>query len=331
MIFVNPKLIKKLAANINNTVNISLEESSKIALLFPGQGSQFIGMCDSLLNDFPYVKEYFHEASDLLGFDIVDLCQNGTEEKLNLTTNTQPSILLLSFCAFQVLRKEFSFNPILLAGHSLGEISALCCSGAIGLKDALKIVRRRGEIMQHAVGEGKGSMVAINGLSYNQVTNLLLSSGFGKEVVISNINSETQTVISGEKEAVSKVSSMAKMAGAICIPLKVSAPFHSPLMKTAAKEFGKELCNYSFSKMNYPVISNARSKPYQHENETRPLLVEQMTEPVNWLNICNYIGRSAADLTLELPPGNTLTKLFKRKDDKLQHFAFDQIRRQVTL
>lgn len=325
MIFVNSKLIKKLAANITNTVNFSIEESSRIALLFPGQGSQFIGMCGSLLNDFPYVKEYYHEASDLLGFDIADLCQNGTEEKLNLTANTQPSILLLSFCAFQVLRREFSINPILLAGHSLGEISALCCSGAISLNDALKIVRRRGEIMQSAVGDGMGSMAAINRLSSTQVTNLLHSSGFGKEVVISNINSETQTVISGEKEAVNKVSSMAKLEGAICIPLKVSAPFHSPLMKAAAKEFGKELSNYHFSKMNYPVVSNVRSKPYQHENEIRPLLVEQMTEPVNWLKISAYIEKSAADLTLELPPGNTLTKLFKRKDDRIQHYTFDQI------
>lgn len=309
-----------------NAVHIFSGDYLKIVLLFPGQGAQYPGMCKSLLEDYPFVKKYFDEVSEVLEFDILDLCLNGPAEKLNLTANAQPSILLISYCAFQILRHEYDFKPFLLAGHSLGEISALCCSGAIEFKDAIKIVKKRGEIMQNAASSGAGAMTAINGLSINQVETLLASSGLQKDVVISNINSETQIVISGENTAVQAISLESNKLGAVTIPLKVSAPFHSPMMRPAAKELEKELRLYKYSKLNYPVISNVKSKPYSNENEIIPLLVEQVTAPVNWLNISSYIKRTSANLTLELPPGKTLTKLSKMKGDKQKHYLFNQVK-----
>lgn len=310
--------------NQNSTVNALHGNSMKIALLFPGQGSQFTGMCRSLINDFPYVKRYFDEANELLGFDILKLCLNGPEEKLNLTVNAQPCILLNSYCAFQVLRQEYKIKPFLLAGHSLGEISALCCSGAITFKDALMIVRKRGQLMQEAAGLGAGAMTAINGLSVSEVETIIVSTGSKGYAVISNINSEVQVVVSGEKEAVNKVGAEAKGLGAVTIPLKVSAPFHSPMMKPAAMAFEKELNIYNYSKLNYPVISNVRSKPYLNEKEIIPLLVDQITSPVNWHKISSYLSRAGVVVTLELPPGKTLTKLSASKADKISHFTFDQ-------
>jgi len=296
----------------------------KIALLFPGQGSQYKGMCRSLVNDFPYVKKYFDEANELLRFDMLKLCLNGPEEELNLTVNAQPCILLNSYCAFQVLRQEHDIKPFLLAGHSLGEISALCCSGAIAFKDAIKIVRKRGQLMQDASGLGTGAMIAINGLSVNEIETIIASTGSQGFAVISNINSEIQIVVSGERDSVYKVGLEAKGLGAVTIPLKVSAPFHSPMMKPAAIAFEKELSLYNYSRLNYPVISNVRSKPYRNENEIIPLLVDQVTSAVNWHRISSYLSRAGVDATLELPPGKTMTKLSASKTDKISHFAFDQ-------
>lgn len=282
-------------------------------------------MAKSLLGDFPYVKRFFDEANELLGFDILNLCLNGPEAELSLTKNAQPAILLNSFCAFQILRQEYDLKPFLLAGHSLGEISALCCSGAIAFEDAIRIVRKRGQLMQEASAVGTGAMIAINGLSFLEIQDVIDCSGLQKSAVISNINSESQIVVSGEKDAVTKVGSEAKSLGASIIPLRVSAPFHSPMMRPAAIAFEKELQNYHYSKLIFPVISNVTSKPYQSENEIIPLLVDQITSPVNWLKISSYIGRTSAEATLELPPGKILTKLSNTKKDKIHHLNFDQI------
>jgi [acyl-carrier-protein] S-malonyltransferase len=224
------------------------------------------------------------------------------------------------------LRQEYDFKPFLLAGHSLGEISALCCSGAIAFKDAIKIVRKRGQLMQEASAVGTGAMVAINGLSVMEVEDVIKLFGVQKSAVISNINSESQIVVSGEREAVNKVGDEAKGLGAVIIPLKVSAPFHSPMMRPAAIAFEGELQCYHYSKLTFPVISNVTSKPYLSENEIIPLLIDQITAPVNWLKISSYMGRTGAEATLELPPGKILTKLSTTKNDRLSHFTFDQIR-----
>jgi [acyl-carrier-protein] S-malonyltransferase len=277
------------------------------------------------LREFPYIKEIFFEANEILHFDILDLCLNGPEEKLNLTANAQPAILTLSYCAFQILQRETEIRPFLMAGHSLGEISALCCSGAISLPDAVRIVRKRGELMQLAISGGTGAMYAINGLSIDDVEKLCGSEIYKGKAVISNINSSNQIVISGEREAVEAIGNEARQLGAITIPLKVSAPFHSPLMKPAAIELETELSNYSFSRLKYPVISNVTCKPYMDENEIIPLLTEQVTSVVNWLRIMEYIKQTSVDITIELPPKKTLTKLFQSQKSKITNYTFDQI------
>ncbi len=301
------------------------------AFLFPGQGSQHPGMGANYIKEFPYIKEYYLEANEVLNFDMLDLCLNGPEEELNLTANAQPAILALSYCAFQILLKETDIKPFLMAGHSLGEISALCCSGAIKFKDALKIVKKRGELMQLAVSQGDGAMLALNGLSVTETQNLLVANVHNGEAVISNINSRNQIVISGEKKSVEAVGDEASRLGAITMPLKVSAPFHSPLMKPAALGLEAELNNYRFSSLNYPVISNATCKPYMDENEIIPLLTEQVTSAVNWLKIMDYIGKTRVDISIELPPKKTLTKLFRSQKNKIHNYAFDQLDEIKTL
>lgn len=295
------------------------------AFLFPGQGAQHPGMGANYIKEFPYIKEYYLEANEVLNFDMLDLCLNGSEEKLNLTANAQPAILLLSYCAFQILLKETDIKPFLMAGHSLGEISALCCSGAINFSDALRIVKKRGELMQLAVSQGDGAMIALNGLSLVEAQNLI-AAGFSEGIaVISNINSKNQIVISGSKKSVEAIGEEAKRMGAVAIPLKVSAPFHSPLMKPAALGLEAELNNYVFHKLNYSVLSNVTCKPYMDENEIIPLLTDQVTTAVNWLKIMEYITKTRVDITLELPPKKTLTKLFQSQNPKINNYSFDQL------
>jgi [acyl-carrier-protein] S-malonyltransferase len=281
------------------------------------------------LQEFPYIRRFFLEASDVLHIDLLDLCLNGPEEKLNLTANAQPSILVLSYCAFHIVQKESDLKPFLLAGHSLGEISALCCSGAIRFPDAVRIVRKRGELMQLAAGGGDGAMLAINGLSARDVQDLCCSGLSSGKAVISNINSPDQIIISGEKGCVETIGNQARLLGAITIPLKVSAPFHSPFMKPAAFGLESELGSYKFSGLGYPVISNVTCKPYMDENEIIPLLTEQVTTVVHWLKIMEYIARTCVDITLELPPKKTLTRFFRSLKSSITSYTFDH-REEIT-
>lgn len=301
------------------------------AFLFPGQGSQFPGMGANYLREFPYIKEYFLEASEILHFDILDLCLNGPESQLNLTQNAQPSILILSYCSFQILQRETEIRPFLMAGHSLGEISALCCTGAISFPDAVAIVRKRGELMQLALKGANSAMMALNGLPIDEVEKLCALEKPEGGAVISNINSERQIVISGLKESVEAVGIKAGLMGAVAIPLRVSAPFHCPLMKPAAVGLEDELNKYKFRALNYPVISNLTSKPYMDENDIVPLLTGQVTSMVNWLKIMKYIGKTCVDISLELPPKKTLTKLFQLTQNKIKNYSFDQLEEIKTL
>jgi [acyl-carrier-protein] S-malonyltransferase len=302
-----------------------MELQVHFAFLFPGQGSQHPGMGENYLREFPYIKEYFLQANEILHFDILELCLNGPEDKLNLTVNAQPAILILSFCAYQILQKETGIQPFLAAGHSLGEISALCCSGAINFADAVKIVKKRGELMQAAIEVGGGAMYALQGIRLDAVEKIICSGVLNGKVVISNINSRDQIVISGKKDSVVSAATLAKDAGAAVVPLKVSAPFHSPYMKSAAAGLEQELNNYTYSNLNFPVISNVTCKPYLDQNDIIPLLTEQVTHAVNWLKIMEYIGKTRVDITLELPPKKILTGFYKNQDSKISHYTFDQL------
>jgi [acyl-carrier-protein] S-malonyltransferase len=276
------------------------------------------------VREYPFIKEYFDEASEAVHVDILDLCLNAPEGTLNLTVNAQPAILVLGYSAFQIVQRESDVRPFLMAGHSLGEITALCCSGAIGLGDAVNIVRRRGELMQLAVGAGDGAMMAVNGLSLREVEKICASVSSHGTVVVSNINSTLQIVISGEKAGVDAASDAARLSGAATLPLSVSAPFHSPFMKPAAIGLESELNSYVFAPLTYPVMSNVTCRPYWNEHDIIPLLTEQMTTVVNWQKIMEYVRTTCVTATLELPPKKILTKLFQQQKSGITSYSFDQ-------
>lgn len=297
---------------------------NKIVLLFPGQGSQYIGMGKALCESFSDAREIFEEANDALGFDLKKLCFEGDMQELTKTENTQPAILTASMAAFRVYMKEIGIEPVYTAGHSLGEFSALCCSGAMKFADAVKIVRQRGKFMQQAVAVGVGAMAAISGVSQSTIEEECSTvSKNGKLVVVSNYNSPDQIVISGHVEAVEEVGTKLNALGARVIPLKVSAPFHSPLMQPAADLLNEELCKYTYFDLNYPVLSNVTALPYQGKESIIDNLTKQIVQPVRWQASMQYFQNEDIDLAIELGPQTVLRNLMKKNAPQIKTYSYD--------
>lgn len=297
---------------------------NKIVLLFPGQGSQYVGMGKALCESFSEARELFEEANDALGFDLKKLCFEGDIQELTKTENTQPAILTASMAAFRVYMKEIGIEPAHTAGHSLGEFSALCCSGAIKFADTVKIVRQRGKFMQQAVAVGVGAMAAISGVSQSTIEEECSNvSKNGKLVVVSNYNSPEQIVISGYLEAVEEAGAKLKALGARVIPLKVSAPFHSPLMQPAADMLNDELCKYSYFDLNYPVLSNVTALPYQGKESIIENLTKQIVQPVRWQASMQYLQNEEVDLAIELGPQTVLRNLMKKNTPQIKTYSYD--------
>ncbi|WP_432409015.1 ACP S-malonyltransferase [Wukongibacter sp. M2B1] len=283
------------------------------ALLFPGQGSQFVGMCSEMYKQYDIVKQTFEEASEVLDFNIYKLCTDGDLEQLTKTENAQPAVLTSSVAAYRVFMQEIGLNPVFCAGHSLGEISALSCTGAIGFSDAVKMVQMRGKFMQEAVREGVGAMSAIVG---NDVELEVWTqhecekySKAGHVVVISNYNSKGQLVISGHKDAVKKVGDVMRSRGAKVISLKVSAPFHCHLMQPAAERIKSLLDEFEIKNANIPVISNVDARPYTHKDDVKNNIYRQMTSPVQWLKSIQYMRSRGTYLAFELGPKAVLKRM----------------------
>ncbi len=296
----------------------------KCVLLFPGQGSQYVGMGKSIFERNSIAREVFEEANDILGFDLKGLCFQGEMDELTKTANTQPAILTASVASFRVYMQEFGSEPMYLAGHSLGEISALTCSGALEFADALKITRKRGEFMQDAVNMGEGAMCAISQANSELIEEeCKKAQSDGKLVVVSNYNSPDQIVISGYSQAVEHVANKLKEAGARVIPLKVSAPFHSPLMQEAADKLKNELGKYKFNEMKYPVISNVTALPYSGSRDITEYLSHQIVEPVRWQATMNFLEKEGVELAIELGPKNILKSLMKKNAPKIKAYSFD--------
>ncbi len=285
---------------------------NKLAFLFPGQGAQYIGMGSKLCENFSVAGQVFDEANEALGFDLKKLCLQGSMDELTKTENTQPAILTASVAAFKVYMQEIGIKPDYTAGHSLGELSALCCAGGIEFTDVIRLVRQRGRLMQQAVPEGIGSMAAVSGVEKEIIEKECSRvSNEGNIVVVSNYNSLEQIVISGHVKAVNAVGEQLKSMGARVVYLKVSAPFHSPLMQPASDSFREELKKYNFCEMEWPVISNVTAKPYPGKEQIIDYLSVQITNPVKWQSTIECLQNSGINKAVEMGPKAVLKNLLR--------------------
>ncbi len=284
-----------------------------VGFLFPGQGSQYVGMGKELADTFPVARRTFEEADEALGGGISALCFSGPEEELKLTRNTQPAILTVSIAALRVLGDETGLRPVMLAGHSLGEYAALTAAGAMQFADAVRTVRFRGMFMQEAVPPGQGAMAAIMGLEAPAVEEICRQAAQGEVVSPANFNSSWQIVISGHAGAVSRAVDLAlKGEAKKAVMLAVSAPFHCSLMKPAADRLAQVLADVPVSPLAVPVISNADAKPYPSQDDIKPLLVKQVDHPVRWEeSMGEFVSRGVKGV-IEIGPGKVLTGLMKR-------------------
>ena len=303
----------------------SAERRTRFGLLFPGQGSQAVGMGKELVESFPIAKETFQEADQSLKLSLSELCWNGPEETLKLTEYTQPAVMTTSIAAARVLREQFGdkFYPTLLAGHSLGEWSSVVWGEGLPFSDAVQLVRLRGKFMQEAVPEGKGKMAALLGVDLEKAEKLCESVEPELGICVpANINSPTQIVISGDREAVERAIRAAKEEGIRAIPLAVSAPFHSPLMEPAAEKLASELKRVKFSELKTPVVSNVTAKPYSSPSESEELLIRQITAPVRWIDVIKTMVESGIKHFIEVGHGRVLSGLIRQIDRSLTVYNF---------
>ena len=290
---------------------------SKVAFVFPGQGSQKVGMCKDFYDSYACAKKVFEEADDALGFSITKMCFEGPEEDLRLTKYTQPAILTCSVAALAVMR-EHGLECEAAGGHSLGEYSALVAADVMKLQDAVVAVHKRGEFMQEAVPVGEGAMAAVMGLTPDEIVAVCqnVETECGEAVQAVNFNCPGQVVIAGATKAVDKASEALKAAGAKrAIPLPVSAPFHSTLMKPAAERLKEVLDKIDFRDAKFPVFSNVTAEPVVKAEEIRALLVKQAASPVKWEMSMHRMIKDGFDTFVEVGPGKVLTG-FTRKIDR---------------
>ncbi len=303
---------------------------SKTVALFPGQGSQYTGMSKVLKEAFPWTSQIYEEASDTLKFDLYKLCAEGPDSDLQLTMNQQPAILATSYAWFSVLKKLLDFKPDAGAGHSLGEYTAYLASGALSLSDAIRLVRRRGQLMQEAVPQGKGKMAALLGLADDKVRELCQKASQGEDslVVAANFNAPSQVVIAGHTTAVDRAAVIAGTEGELkarkVIPLNVSAPFHSPLMKTVAEKFEQDLSSVKWHPQQFAIVNNLDAR-LRTEGDPVPILKDQINHPVLWTSCVETLKLSGHTKFVEMGPGKVLTGLVKRMTEGAQLFSIESI------
>ena len=298
---------------------------AKLSFIFPGQGSQYVGMGKEFFQNFPVARQTFEEADDALRLSLSTLCFDGPESELKLTFNTQPAILTVSVAILRVLSSETGIRPVLVAGHSLGEYTSLIAADALPFTDGVRITRLRGKFMQEAVPVGIGSMAAIIGLAKEDVENICADAASGQVVSPANYNSPEQIVISGHQEAVERASAMATERGARVVPLPVSAPFHCSLMKPTAERLAEELKKISFSDIMIPVISNAEAEIYPSKDDIQALLTKQVDHPVKWEQSMSRLLQEEMEAVIEVGPGRVLCGLMKRINRSVQAINVEDI------
>lgn len=286
--------------------------ASGIGLVFPGQGSQSVGMGKSLCEAHPVIKQVYEEASAVLGYDSATLCFEGPAERLNLTEYTQPALLVSSIAALKTLESA-GIQPIAVAGHSLGEYSALVAAGGVSFRDAVGLVQKRGRYMSEAVAPGTGLVAALLGLTPDVVKDVCRAASVVGVVAAANFNSPGQVVIAGEKAAVERAIELAKEKGCKkAIPLPVSVPVHTPLMQRAADRLAKDLAAIRWSDLRAPLINNAEARPISRANEIHASLVKQLPSSVLWEDTIRTMGTMGVTTFVEVGPGAVLTGLIKR-------------------
>ncbi len=298
------------------------------ALLFPGQGSQVVGMGAEFYNNFDFVKKIYKDADQILGFPISKIILEGPSDDLQMTKNTQPAILTVSYAIFQVLKNEFNYsfsNFKCFAGHSLGEYSALVCSDSLKFSDALYLLHERGKAMQEAVPIGKGSMIAVLGSSIDKINDLIRLAKIEDSCEIANDNSVGQVILSGKKESVETFQSILKNEKIKFIPLKVSAPFHCSLMKPAADSMSDKINKTEFSISKIDIISNVTAKVEKNPNEIKRLLIDQISSTVRWReSILNMYDMGIKNY-IEIGPGKVLVGMVKRTLKDVNCFSINSI------
>ncbi|MER5006035.1 ACP S-malonyltransferase [Atlantibacter hermannii] len=298
---------------------------TQFAFVFPGQGSQSVGMLADVAAQYPIVEETFAEASAALGYDLWALVQQGPAEELNKTWQTQPALLTASVALWRVWQQAGGKAPAMMAGHSLGEYSALVCAGVIAFADAVRLVELRGKLMQEAVPEGTGAMSAIIGLDDESIAKACEEAAQGQVVSPVNYNSPGQVVIAGHKEAVERAGAACKAAGAKrALPLPVSVPSHCALMKPAAEKLAVELQNITFNAPAIPVVNNVDVACATDPDEIRNALVRQLYSPVQWTKSVELMASRDITHLYEVGPGKVLTGLTKRIVDSLTASAINE-------
>ena len=298
------------------------------AILFPGQGSQIVGMGSEFYNNFPIVKKLFTEADEILDFKISKIILEGPENELKLTQNAQPSILLVSYSIYFVLKNEFNFSLEKIkyfAGHSLGEYSALLCANALNFQDALRLLYERGKSMQEAVPLGKGSMLAILGSEIEEINNYLSEIKSKGVCEIANDNSQSQIIVSGNVESIEELKNILKQNKKKCIPLPVSAPFHCSLMNPAAIKMKEKINNVDFKKPDYEIVGNVTAAPMNSSDDIKKLLVQQIYSKVRWRESVIFMGENKINDFIEIGPGKVLTGLVKRILPNSNSFSINSI------
>ncbi|GKV89135.1 ACP S-malonyltransferase [Pectobacterium carotovorum] len=291
---------------------------TQFAMVFPGQGSQTVGMLAELAAEYPIVTETFAQASEVLGYDLWQLTQQGPAEELNKTWQTQPALLTASVAIWRVWQQQGGKTPALMSGHSLGEYSALVCAGVLDFQQAVRLVELRGKLMQEAVPEGTGAMYAIIGLDNEAIAKACEESAQGQVVSPVNFNSPGQVVIAGNKDAVERAGAACKAAGAKrALPLPVSVPSHCALMEPAAKKLAVALESVTFNSPVIPVVNNVDARIETTPEAIRDALVRQLHCPVRWTDCVEFMASQGIESLLEVGPGKVLTGLTKRIVDTL--------------